>query len=937
MSTTKTRSYRISGLLSAVAAGFVIGVVACPSRNDSESGAKALVSVQVSPENPSAPRGTTRQFTATGNYSDGSTVDITALAEWTSSVPAHGAISTTGDSRGLAVALELGDTTITASYRGRTGSTTLTVASAELVTIEVTPTNPQLALGTGGQFAATGTYTDGSTRDLTAEVVWESSAADKSTVSNEAGSQGAATSVGLGDALITASLASVQGATTLTITNAVLASLHVTPTNPTIAAGTSQQFTAVGTFSDGTVQDLTTEVVWTSSAAAGAVSNTEGSEGRADGVAVGSATISAAHSGFTGATTLSISNAELVSIAVTPVVPVIALGTTQSFAATGLFTDGSVQDLTSAVTWTTSDGAIATVADASDAKGLAQSLATGSATVSAALDGITGSTTLTVSSATLVSIAVTPSHPAAALGTTRAFEATGTYTDGSTQSLGDEVTWSTSDAAVATVSNAAGTRGLATTVAVGSATITAALVATNGSTSFTVTEAELVAIAVSPDEASLAQGTALPFTAQGILSDGTRQDLTDQVAWSSSDDWTATISNAGGSRGLATAVSVGHVTITAGFGGVSGTAALEVSPATLVSIEIAPYLTTIAKGTQVQLTALGEYSDGSTQDLTDAVTWSSSAATFAAISNAVGSQGLVTGLSVGSVTITAAFSDVDEQFALEISAALLESIELSPADLSLPAGASVALEATGLYSDAGTQDITGLVTWSSSDPAVATVSNAAGSEGLVLSVASGVATITASHSGKSATSTLTVTSATLISISVAPAEPSVPAGYSSPLQATGSYSDGSSRSVTTEVLWSSSNPAVASVSNSAGTEGRVTGVAVGTATLTATFPDGTATATVTVTNEVLESIEVEPSPLELGVGELQQMTAWGHFSGGSVVDITLAAKWQVTPRSVASVGNWKSQGKVKAKKAGNTTIRARKDGLTGTAALQVGS
>jgi hypothetical protein len=930
-----SRTSRISALLSVAALALVVGIVACPSRHGSETLTARLLSVAVTPTNPTFALGTTGQFSATGTYSDGTTTDLTALATWSSSDPATGDVSTAPGTRGRATGLGLGNTTISATYSGKSGSTTLTISNAALVSIEVTPTNPQIALGTSGQFAATGTFTDGTTQDLTAQVLWESSASSTSTISNAAGSRGLAHSVGLGDTTIQATFSGVSGATTLSVSSAVLVSVEVTPTNPSVALGTSQQFRATGTFTDGTIQDLSDEVVWTSSAATAQVSNAAGTHGLADSVAVGITTISATHSGVSGSTTLTISGATLSSIAVAPAVPVIALGTTQAFTATGTFTDGTIQDLTAQVTWVSSNASVASVANATGSQGVASSLAIGSTLLSAALSGVSGSTTLTVSSATLVSIDVTPSHPSAVLGTTQAFVATGIYTDSSTQDLTGDVTWSTSDAAVATVSNADGSHGLATTVAAGNTTITATHAGKSGATTFTVSAAVLVAIAISPDVAELAQGTEQAFTALGLLSDGTRQDLTDQVTWSSTNDSIAPISNADGSHGLALGLAVGSVTISAGFAGVSGTATLDVSSATLVSIDLSPVVTSIPKGTPLQFSAVGNYSDGSSQDLTTQVAWSTSNAAFAAISNAAGSQGLVTGVGVGTVTISAELAGIVESVDLAVTDAVLDSIQVTPVDSTVPIGTGLTFQATGAFSDAATQDITDLVTWSSSDNAVATISNAAGSKGFVQSVGGGTTTITATHSGKLVTTTLTVSLVTLASIDVTPVDPLLPIGFWRPLQAVGTYSDGSSRNLTTQVLWTSSNPTTATISNSLGSEGRLTGKTVGTTTLTAFLPGGSATTLLTVTNETLNSIEVEPPSVALPKGSRQQFTATGFFSGGTELDITWQVKWRVTPRSVANIGNSTAKGMVTAKKVGGATVRASRGALTGSASLSV--
>ncbi|MBI5364734.1 MAG: Ig-like domain-containing protein, partial [Planctomycetes bacterium] len=554
----------------------------------------------------------------------------------------------------------------------------------------------------------------------------------------------------------------------------------------------------------------------------------------------------------------------------------------------------------------------------------------------ASFAGASDSAAIEVTAATLDSIDVTPSHPAAALGTLQAFTATGTYTDGTTQELTTAATWSTSSSAIATVSNAGGSHGLATTVAVGTATITAALGGVSGSTTFTVSAADLVEIAVSPDVASIAKGTTLAFSALALFTDGTRQILTDQVTWSSSDDGVAAVSNAAASRGLVTGVEVGSVTLTASFAGASDSAAIEVTAATLDSIDVTPFAASIARGTELQFWAQGNYSDGSTQDLTSEVTWSSSNSNVATISNAAGSRGLATGADMGTATITAALAGVSESVELEVTAAVLDSIQVTPENPSVPAGASHAFRALGLFSDGGTQDITELVTWSSSDPTVATVSNAAESKGLVQCVRNGTTQVGATLSGKSTTTTLTVTAKALASIDVSPAPASVPAGFSLTLRAVGAYTDGSTRDLTAEVVWTSSNPCVARVSNSAATRGRATGRVPGTATITATLAERSGSTLLTVTNETLSSIVLEPANVVLSVGGTQPMLAWGHFSNGSVVDVTREAHWQVTPNSIACVGNWPTnKGLVTARRIGHATIRARIWNRLGTASLSV--
>src|SRR5262249_22975462 len=145
---------------------------------------------------------------------------------------------------------------------------------------------------------------------------------------------------------------------TLTVTAAVLQSIAVTPANPTVAKGQTDQFTATGTLSDGSHQDLTSSVTWASSNTAVATINTAG---LTTAVADRTTNISSTPTGSSGSPALTVTAAVLQSIAVTPANPSVAKGLTEQFTATGTFSDGSHQDLTSSVTWASATASVATI------------------------------------------------------------------------------------------------------------------------------------------------------------------------------------------------------------------------------------------------------------------------------------------------------------------------------------------------------------------------------------------------------------------------------------------------------------------------------------------------------------------------------------------------------------------------------------------------
>jgi hypothetical protein len=161
-------------------------------------------------------------------------------------------------------------------------------------------------------------------------------------------------------------------------------------------------------------------------------------------------------------------------------------------------------------------------------------------------------------------------------------------------------------------------------------------------------------INVTPTNPTTVLGVALSFTATATLSNDTSIVVTSSASWVTSD---ATVATATG-NGSVSPVKAGSATITATYLGVSGSSTVTVSPATLSSIQVSPNPQTVAAGASTQLSATGVYSDAKTYDLTNVATWLSSSASVAAVSNAAGSRGLVTGLSAGSTNVTAVFQGV---------------------------------------------------------------------------------------------------------------------------------------------------------------------------------------------------------------------------------------------------------------------------------------
>ncbi|MFZ0145196.1 MAG: Ig-like domain-containing protein [Candidatus Sulfotelmatobacter sp.] len=349
------------------------------------------------------------------------------------------------------------------------------------------------------------------------------------------------------------------------------------------------------------------------------------------------------------------STKSLTSIMISPTAPAVALGQSQQLTATGVFSDNTQQDMTKKVTWASAQPSVASINQA----GLASGKLVGSTKLTATSGSVTASVTLTVGTAAVVSIAVSPQGPSVPKGEARQLDAIATFSDGSQTTITNSATWSVVPTGIATVS----ATGLVTALAVGSATVTAGLNSVSGSDPLTVSSAILVSISVSPQSPSIPKGETRQLDAVATFSDGSQKTITDSAIWSVTPTGIATVS----ATGLVTAQGVGSATVTATSASVHTSDPLTVSPPVLVSIAVAPANSSIMLGTTEQLTATGTFSDGSTQNLTDSTAWSSSNPSMASISPA----GVAAASAVGSTSISATSDDLTGSTALTVEPQLL--------------------------------------------------------------------------------------------------------------------------------------------------------------------------------------------------------------------------------------------------------------------------
>jgi len=354
----------------------------------------------------------------------------------------------------------------------------------------------------------------------------------------------------------------------------------------------------------------------------------------------------------------------------------------------------------------------------------------------------------------------------------------------------------------------------------------------------------------------------------------------------------------------------------------------------LTSIEITAEYASMADQTVNQYKAIGDYSGVFTDDITAKVSWRiDDKKNEIAVVSDVGTKGLVTALLPGETTVTARFGDFSASAPVVVTNAFLIGIEIAPQDEELMIDITHQYNAEGTFSDGSTQDIKTLVSWESSDEAVATIDET----GLVETKEAGVSTISAAWQGIESSTGLLVASATLTAINVLPEEATIAQGTTAQFEAEGTLSDNTTLEDIADIVdWQSLDTGIGNVNAS----GLAEGVTPGETEIIATFgADGdaiSATAVLTVTDAVIEAISITPDDTIIKVGENQQFTATGTFSDESEQDITDLANWFTIDNAVGTISNSSdSKGLFTSIDSGNTIIEATFGGVSGDTLLTV--
>ncbi|TMV50690.1 hypothetical protein FE783_08345 [Paenibacillus mesophilus] len=809
------------------------------------------------------------QLGLTATYTDSTYADVTDKAEW--STESDSVATVIG---GKVTAVGSGDTNIKATYGGKTVSFPVSVDKVRR--LDPDPLSVDLRVGVQKKISLMAMFENGVTEDVYEKATWTS---DNPGVADAF--KGIITAYGSG----TTTIRATYGGKTATISVNVesVRKLETNVTDLFLKPDLTRQIELTATYADGSTSDVTSKAEWSSSDD----SIAEVDQGLIIANAIGQATITANYGNKSAKILVDVGVARKLESNATDLM--MRKNESKTVKLTATYADNTTEDVAAKADWFSDDESVAYVT-----KGTIRALGKGEATIT----GTYGDKTVTIPVRVDMtqSLKVDSTKLDLKLKGTKQVALTVTYADGNTEDVTQLAEWSSDNNDVATVY-----KGLVSAIASGQAVITAQY----GEKSVTIPVYVEIVKKLMPSKSDLflkVNGSdTLKLTA--TYANGDEVDVTAAADWSSDNSDVA-----GVDKGKIIAYKSGQASITASYGSKTSTIIVDVSVARKLTVDSKSL--SLRKGDTKALKLEATYADGSSETITDGAEWSSSDQAIAVVN-----KGSVKAIDSGEATITAKYGEKSVTVAVEVDPAT--KLTTDQVKFDVQPGDSVQVKLTATFADESTGDVTSKATWTTSNAAFATVD-----DGTIVAVDRGEATITAKYGKK--TVKITVSVGALDTLTISEKTLVMKEDDRQQLIVTAKYKDGTTKNVTDDAEWTTSSAAVAEVS-----DGLVTAVSSGKATITAKFGEKSVTATAQV--ELADKLTASHRSVILRKGQNAQVTLTATYSDGSTEDVTAKADWSVQSTKVADV----SGGLVTAYERGKTTLTAKYGSRTLSIPLEV--
>ncbi|RXZ83456.1 hypothetical protein EBB07_06495 [Paenibacillaceae bacterium] len=737
----------------------------------------------------------------------------------------------------------------------------------------------ELALEAGSTYALTATAVkvNGGTEDVTIKTDWTSGSTAVATVY-----AGSITAKAEGTAVITATYSGKTVIVNVTVSKKVKA-LTMNVNEFDLRIGQEKQVELTAIFEDGTSESVTKKADWS----VGSYATATVVNGLVSGKKSGQTEVTARYGNQSISATVSVEIAKRLDVENSQLF--LLKGEKEPIKLMATYPDGSVDNVTDKADWESDNDK---VADA--IKGVVTAYGTGTTTITAKYG--TKTTSFVVNVDASKKIEVDKQDVFMKTGTSKELALKVTYIDGKVEDVTSDAKWESSDESIAFV-----TKGKISAYSPGEATITASFAGKSVEVHVDVDvprrlELDNDVIAIGVNDLKKLKLTA-------TFADGSTEDITEKANWTSSDNAIVFVK-----QGSVTGYKSGIAQVTASYGGRQIKATVKVNVPNRITVDKDTVALQVGDTTDLKVSAV--YEDGRVEEITQEAEWSSANNDIAEAR-----KGTITGIATGSTSITVKYGT--RTVNVPVSVGVIEKLTLSQKKILLEKGKDQKATLSVKYKDGLTKDVTDQATWQSSVSDVADVS-----KGLITANKGGTAVITASFGGESVSLYVEVDIASSLSTSSAMALLEI--GENQQITLTSTDSEGNKRNVTTEAVWSVNSAKVAEVS-----DGLITALANGKATVTAKF--GGKTITVAVEVGSIQRLTANTANLDMKSGESYQVKLTALLADGRTKDVTDLAEWKAGNSRIISVNN----GKIEAINAGKSKVTAKYNGKTISVAVEV--
>lgn len=656
----------------------------------------------------------------------------------------------------------------------------------------------------------------------------------------------------------------------------------------TLENGDSTNLTATAIYVSGKTEDVTVKTEWTTQDA----NIASVYAGQITAKSVGKSTITATYMGKPVVVGVTVTK-KVKALTTEDQMLNVRIGSTENVKLTAVYSDGTTEDVTTKADWSIDNPAIATVVN-----GAIKGLNSGSGTVTAKF----GSQTTTISVSVEIAHRLEPSKNQVSLllNGEEKIKLKAIFPDGSvTEDVSDKADWSSDNTAVADA-----LKGNIKAYGAGTATITAKYGTKTATIKVDVDTTQK--LEVNKQNIFLNVGKTEDIELKATYANGGASTVVnDKAEWSSDREDVAYYSN-----GKIHAVKSGEAVITAKYGNKSVEVRVDVEVPR--SLYIVPAYLPMKSGATKDVIVNASFANGTSEDITSKVEWSSDNADVVFASGKT-----VSAYKAGTANVTAKYGGKTATLVVDVD--VPQNLTADITTVAIPVGGAKQVTVKASYPDGGSaEDVTQKVVWSSSAPNVASVR-----QGLITGVSTGAATVTATYGTR--TVNISVSVGVMQTLTVDKKKIVLGNGKSETVKLTAAYADGTTKDVTDTATWSTASAAVAEVMN-----GKITATGAGKTTVTGTF-DGKSV-TIAVEVDQATNLSVDPRLLILNVNESKEIKLTATDSAGNSDNVTNDAEWSSTSVKVADVVN----GRVTGLSNGRATITAKYGGKSISIPVEVG-